>query len=356
MELESAIQELISRLEFVSLPGLGSFVKKYEPASPSADGKTFNPPREFFIFDPSRIFNDEALENYICETSNIDHKKASAIVEQYVQDIKGRLSKGIEVSFDGIGTLKQNTKGDFELIPSDNVLSKTYGLGKVEMAQKTTEKKKVEPVTPAKKVEVKPPVKAEVTPKPAATGKSKTSIFVPLVVIFAIIAIVAVVLFVPELRFWETNNNIDTELVAQAEEESSNSDDDFATPFDSTDIDTNATINEPDTLPVTAEPSSTSEIKTTTAVPDKKVALYYQESKQEEGKTFYIIAGSFTQENNAQKLIQDLSVKGYKPLLIQNNNMYRVAIYKFTNRDRALRELERLKSQKISDKVWLLTL
>ncbi|HPV56087.1 MAG TPA: hypothetical protein PKW61_03080, partial [Tenuifilaceae bacterium] len=105
MELESAIQELLSRLEFVSLPGLGSFEKKYEHATPSADGKSFDPPREFFVFDTKRVFNDEALENFVAESFGLDHGKATEVVEKFVAGIKGRLESNTEVVFPGVGIL-----------------------------------------------------------------------------------------------------------------------------------------------------------------------------------------------------------------------------------------------------------
>ena len=75
----------------------------------------------------------------------------------------------------------------------------------------------------------------------------------------------------------------------------------------------------------------------------------------ETGKSFYIIAGSFTSEVNAQKFLSELAEKGYKPTLIPRNKLYSVSLYTFSNRDRALRELERLKSEQTFEKLWLLS-
>ena len=352
MELESAIQELLSRLEFVSLPGLGSFEKKYEHATPSADGKSFDPPREFFVFDTKRVFNDEALENFVAESFGLDHGKATEVVEKFVAGIKGRLESNTEVVFPGVGILMRNSGGTIELTSSDDVISQTFGLGRVEVSTKVTEKKKVEIVTPTLKPEPKPFVKQEDKAKPAPKPQSKKGIFVPVFIILAIMAIAATLVFVPELRFWENIKSSSKNQVVQTTLESEVvvlPSDSSVTTNDS--LETTENINSTDTAKVT-QPEKSPVI----AVTDKKAALYYQETSTPESKTFYIIAGSFSQENNAQKLIQELSAKGYRPILLQTDNMYRVAVYKFTNRDRALRELERLKAQKLSNKVWLLSI
>ncbi len=351
MELESAIQELLSRLEFVSLPGLGSFVKRYEPATPSADGKSFDPPREFFVFDSKRVFNDEALENFVAESFNLDHRKTTEFVEKFVAGIKEKLESNTEVVFPGVGVLKRNSSGTIELTSSDDVISQTFGLGKVEIGTKVTEKKKVEIVTPSVKTEPKPIVKQEEKPKPAPKSQSKKGILIPVLIILAIMVIAATLVFIPEFRFWENmQSNIENQIVQTTPESQAVvlPSDSVATATDS--LETTENINSTDTAKV-EQPE-----KSVIAVTDKKSALYYQETSTPESKTFYIIAGSFSQENNAQKLIQELSTKGYRPFLLQTDNMYRVAVYKFTNRDRALRELERLKAQKLSDKVWLLSI
>jgi len=348
LELESAIQELLSRLEFVSLPGLGSFVKKYESATLSTDGKLFNPPREYFIFDTSRVFNDEAIENFICEIAGVDHKKSAKIVDRFVESLKERLSRGEDILFGGIGSLKLNEAGIVELFPSEEVISQTFGLGKLEVNRKPVEKKKTEPVVVAAKFEPKtvaaPKKVSEKTP-----NKPRKIIVVPVIIAVAVVFVLTVVLLVPAVRFWESEGGEEIVQVSQPNEEQGNTDDAIALAAD-----TSVTSADSSTSTSGAKPQVETKPVSTTA--DIKSALYYQETKPAENKTFYLIAGSFSVEANAQSLIAELSAKGYKPLLIQNNNMYRVALYKFSNRDRALRELERLKSQNISGKVWLLSL
>ena len=68
MELQKLIKLLLATNNFVSLPGLGSFIVTYKPAQLSADSQTFKPPKEFIRFDTSRTFNDEALENALVDS------------------------------------------------------------------------------------------------------------------------------------------------------------------------------------------------------------------------------------------------------------------------------------------------
>ncbi len=355
MELESAIQELLSRLEFVSLPGLGSFVKKYETASRSADGTSFNPPREFYVFDAQRTFNDEALENFVSEKNNVDHPTASEIVAKFTSTVKEKLEANANVTFPGVGVLSKAANGNISLTPTENTFSQTFGLGSVTTPQSSTPKKE-EPTVQKKQVTVEP------TPKPAALAqkkenkvshKSSGKILVPAIVILAFVAIALTLYFVPELHFWENLKSSTNTPIAQDTIKA-----EPATPSALADVQGSDSLIQTTTEPVAVDSIQDEQPKTTqpVAVTNKKEALYYQETEQSENKTFYIIAGSFAQEDNAQKLIQDLSAKGYKPTLMKTDNIYRVAIYKFSNRDRALRELERLKSQKVSNTVWLLTL
>ena len=144
MELESAFQELLSRLEFVSLPGLGSFVKKYEPASLSTDGKLLNPPREYFIFDTSRAFDDEALTTFVAENINVDHKKAAEVVEQFTAKTKIKLASGAEVMFPGVGALRMDSSGNINLATTNETVSQTFGLETIELTPNVYPDKKIE--------------------------------------------------------------------------------------------------------------------------------------------------------------------------------------------------------------------
>jgi hypothetical protein len=60
--------------------------------------------------------------------------------------------------------------------------------------------------------------------------------------------------------------------------------------------------------------------------------------------------------DNAQILYNKLLNAGNKPEILKSDGHIRVAHSKFTDRNRALRELERLRQEKPTESVWLLGL
>ena len=54
--------------------------------------------------------------------------------------------------------------------------------------------------------------------------------------------------------------------------------------------------------------------------------------------------------------IEKLEAKGFRPEILKSNGRYRVAMLKYTDRNRALRELDRLRKEKPNESVWLLGL
>jgi len=72
-------------------------------------------------------------------------------------------------------------------------------------------------------------------------------------------------------------------------------------------------------------------------------------------KQYYIIAGSFSKEENAQKLIAQLSEKGYSAVVADTNKngMYRVAYVGFSSKADAKQELLAIRQGENAE-AWLL--
>lgn len=360
------MQKILQTNDYVSLPGLGSIVRKYEPARLADDGKTLLPPAEYYVFDPSRSFNDEALENYLETSLGLSKTEAANKVEEYSKFIQERLKNNEIVHFPGIGSLRSGFDGRIELV-ADDILATSDFLPPVDItianqkAARVESNTKVETPSAGQTVEVKPIPEAKVKPsltEPSVKSQksSKPVIAVLLVLLIVIVLGVAFVL-VPKLRFWESGK---PENIAQT----------ISVAGDETNKDNanQQAIKEPKSDSITVEKQVKSDSAETssviTAKPheslivpiDKKSALLYQDKAESESKTYYIVIGSFASQANAQKLIDEVSKLGYKPFIIPGNNVYRVAIFQFTNRDRALRELERVRGLHLTSQAWLLTL
>lgn len=337
MDINKLIRELLVSNNFVSLPGLGSFVQSYQPAKLSADGSTFLPPMQVVTFDPTRTFNDEALEKILIDKFSLTPSKAAEKVKLFVVSVKDSIEKGEQVEFENVGILKRNEAGQLVLQQVDELhrASATFGLKEV----KTEEKKKPVPHT---KTTPKAAVMTTLTAKPsvATPKKSRGAIVGAVMGVLVLLAMTSLLFFVPQLRFWEGTTKPVAEVKQPLPEKPV---------VDSLETD----YSKDTTLQETSQVDIKQAVATTT---DKKKALYYEEPQQQESKTYYIIAGSFEKLENAQVLSHSLTSRGYNPEIIQSDGRFRVAMTKYTDRNRALRELERLRREKPTEQVWLLGL
>lgn len=347
LELQNLIKLLLADNRFVSLPTIGSFVVTYKPATLSADGKKFYPPHEIIGFNTSRKFNDEAIERALVERYGMAKNTAQEAVNTFVGWVNQRLTAGHEVYFDGVGTLKLSD-GSMAFTPEDDSkrVASTFGLADVA----------VEPV--------RGEVKKQVAPKTVQTAqassqkgssqgrvRSNKAFYIGIAAgVLILLLAVSSLLFIPEFRFWDTGES-HQDIVEITDD---NVDINFMP------VDTVA--NEPiDTVSFASDthtelPVQESEIPSISVDMDKKAALYYEEPVAQDCKTFYIISGSFERMENAQIHLKRLEHKGYRPEILKSNGNYRVAMLKYTDRNRALRELERLRKEKPNQSVWLLGL
>ncbi len=331
MEINLIIRELLAKHNFISLPGIGSFTQKYEPAFPSADGKSFIPPKQIISFDTSRTFNDESIESYLCDKLAISQTEASALLKNFIERLTNDLNDGKPFVFENVGELFKNKKGKLKFEQATNIEAalSTFGL-------KTLEVEKVSFKKPSK-VKVKeqqPPSKNEGN----TIKKSSTSKFL---VVFSVVIVVAALavtfILVPEFRFWEKS------LIA-------NQDTIETTSYSSKKLEvvqTISTISKKDSINSKIEQNITDKNV-------KKTALYYEEPKIQDNKTYYLVVGSFGKIENAQKLFDKFKQKGFNPEIIQGSNMFRVSISKTTDKNRALSDFNKFRSDNPKEPVWLL--
>lgn len=337
MEIRSAIREILTKNDFVSLPGVGSFIQKYEPARLSPDGTTFLPPRQTVTFDTSRVFNDEAIENYICSVTGVNHVKASEILTEFINQINTELKQGKEIQFQNIGSLSKDINGviHFNQAPESELASSTFGLSEVKSGKKEEKK----PVIVEKKI-----IYQSKTYQPKHTIRVKPILITSSLIVAA--ALIVALIMIPDLRFWVTNPEVISQQDSEKEKVAINQVNEPAAASEEQN-----SINT-ETIPIVDDVVN-QEIETQS---DKKNALYYEEPKQQDNKTYYIIAGSFGKLENAQKLANQANQKGFQPEILQAENMYRVSILKFTDRNRALAELGKLRREKPDESFWLLGL
>ena len=339
MEINLIIRELLAKHNYISLPGLGSFVQMYEPAKPSADGKSFVSPKQSITFDSSRNFNDEAVENYLCEKSGIDHSSASKLVVEFINKIREDLDNGQDCVFENVGTLSKNKQGlvQFQQAKDLDSAISTYGLKDVDITitpkalkQKTAPKAQPTPI----------PTKREVVPEKSS---SSMKAFAITTIVLAVLALAATFILIPDLRFWnnfisKTENKTDLKL------DTLNKNTQKVT---KTSPKTESSVNKKDSL-------NTKVDKTISDNSVKKTALYYEEPKIQDNKAYYLIVGSFGKLENAQKLSEKYIQQGFKPEIIQGNSMYRVSINRFSDKNSAISEFNKFRNDHPNESIWVL--
>lgn len=341
MELQKIIKELLVKNKFVSLPGLGSFVQSYQHAKLASDGKSFLPPKEELRFDSTRTFNDDVLEQFVQSKLGLSRDESIDAVKEFVSKVKSTIEKGEPVFFDNIGTLKKDKAGKIVLEETNDMerLSSTFGLQPVDV-----DENKAKTITEEQKQDIT--LKRS---KPKSAPGTETSHKGWIIGVASAVAVMALLIsgllyFIPDLQFWrEIENEPITEVSTYANEKD----------VPSSTVEHDVEFEKLDTIEQELPPESNEKVAFET---DKKQALYYQEPKQQEDKTFYIISGSFESLNNAQTHFNNLADNGHSPEIIHSNGRYRVAMRKFTNRNRALSELYRLRREKPTESVWLLGL
>ena len=335
MRLNRIIQKLLANNNFISLPGIGSFVQTLEPAKLSTDGVTFIPPKQTILFSTSRTFNDELIERYLQDTEGLTAIETRTRVQQYISRLKEELEKGTTITFENVGTLQKKGDGSlyFEPFAEKQRASSTFGLQPIKLDPK-------ERVSHSPHKQSEPQIK-----KPVASSSNFTAVGLPIMLgvaaVVVLMLISSLLIFVPELRFWSHKSETTLDIIAVK------------------------SSNQPSTTRNLPLDSASQNITDTTSnkyednveiITDKKQALFYQEPAKPDNKTYYLIAGSFEQIDNAQQLINSLTKLGHSPELLHSNGYYRVAISKFSDKNGALRELARLRSQKATKSVWVLGL
>lgn len=383
MKLEPVIQHLLSKYDFVSLPTLGSFVRKYSPAR--MEGTAIIPPREYYVFDTGRIFDDEALIGYLTG-QDIPADEARKLVERFVKVVSDELGAGRTVNFPGVGTLRADTEGKPVLDPDPmGGATETFGLTQVETGITGSDKESVqdEAIEDSKKSEsqeetaaseahpdvkpVSPDSAVYSAPSYREQSGSRKGLWVAAAFLILLILSGAAIWFVPGL------SSVKSQLISSLSLKSGKSGNEAIVTTDEPAIAPkelqvlngiiDTLIETVDSVVQTAQQLDTAVhihaaiAKQVNRITDKKEALTYTEPPSETFSEFYIIIGSFANEANALSLQERLKAKGYKPMVVRSNNMYRVALYRFTKHDRAMRELERIKASSPDMKgAWLLSL
>lgn len=166
--LSKMIGELVRDRSEVGLPGLGSFVSEFVPASFSDRGYTINPPYKRVTFVPG-VVEDDSLVKLYAQSNNIDEDSSKAILLHFLEDTKKLLVDKKTVVFPGLGRLRATRQNNFFFITDESLDIYPEGFGLSPISLKNQEETAVElhhVVESLADILVEPALEVPATPEP----------------------------------------------------------------------------------------------------------------------------------------------------------------------------------------------
>jgi hypothetical protein len=159
------LADLLYHNECVIVPGLGGFIKAFNPARIIHTTHHFFPPSGSIAFNAGLSGNDGLLANYIASVENKSYREAIGEIHLWVEKCHETLKRGDNLLLEGIGELFLNASGRIEFKPSTatNFNADAFGL----------------PVFFATVADSEPTAIPEVQPRRRANSSSKLHRLVP---------------------------------------------------------------------------------------------------------------------------------------------------------------------------------
>ena len=310
--IEYYISELLFLHDCVILPNFGGFVGNPQSAKLNKITGILSPPSKQILFNANLKTNDGLLITHISNQEGITQEIIKNEVENYITKIANKLTSSKVLRIDKIGLFTLGREGNI-IFSQDRI--NNYSLDSFGM--KATHNKAV-----IREAIIKEKVAATIETIRTQSNNPKAflraaAVIIPLIALSYI-----------SITQEDKINNVYTQMAG-------------LNPFE------NSIITEPITEMVSEVKI---EVKTTPIleiIEEKNVPIIISQ------KTYYIIAGAFSQKKNANKLLEKLKKWNYNTELVPRGNLLRVSYNSFTNKADALIALHQIK-QENSD-AWLLT-
>ena len=132
--LSKMIAELVPDHNEVGLPGLGTFVSEFVPASFTDRGYTITPPYKRVTFVPGAVTDNSLVELY-ARSNGISEDQARAALSQFLEDTKKVLLDRKTVVFPGLGRLRATRQNNIFFITDEalDIYPEGFGLEPVSL-------------------------------------------------------------------------------------------------------------------------------------------------------------------------------------------------------------------------------
>ena len=130
MKIEQYISQLLYRHQCVTVPGFGAFLTEIQSAHMHEKTNSFYPPKKLISFNSHLKNNDGLLANHISNIEKTSYENAVAAIESEVVIWKSILQVNEKFSLKNIGELSLNAEKNVVFTPSENInyLTESFGL------------------------------------------------------------------------------------------------------------------------------------------------------------------------------------------------------------------------------------
>ena len=272
MKIEQYISQLLYRHQCVTVPGFGAFLTEIQSAHLHENTHSFYPPKKLISFNPHLKNNDGLLANHIATAEKTTYEKAVASIESEVVIWKSILQVNERFTLKNVGELYLNSEKNMVFTPSENInyLKESFGLNSFVSPAVKRETYKLE----AEIIEEKAPIIFT----PEARAKSRPYLKYAAIFVLALTATGSIGYKLHENHVAEQTLIVESAVEKQVQNK----------------------IQEATFLISTPIPSVTLTVK-------------------EEKLAYHIVAGVFSNEENAQKAYLDLVNSGFKARRIAPN-------------------------------------
>ena len=335
MKMETYISDLLYRHDCVIIPGLGGLITNYRSAQIHPVSHTFRPPSKSIRFNVNLQEDDGLLANYVSSCESISFASAQSKIERFVFSIQNDLEHKKEARLPKIGILSVDINGiiSFEPDLKVNYLPDAFGLEAIQSPAILRKSKGID-------------VSKQIYQGAKSIQAQKTSFnWKVAAVLIPLIGLSTYVSFQQETigdkyanyaylnPFKEKPAAVYVPRTMEVKEKTIALKETKITTTPKTVVETVKTITE-------------EAVKKTIPAPSVKTTLV--------SKPFHLVAGCFSSEHNATKLVAQLKTEGFDASVIgQNaNGLFRVAFQSYVSRELAVLEMKKLKDSGKS--TWLL--
>lgn len=350
MNISKYVAELLFDFECVVIPGFGGLIVNDKPSTVNRINHQFKPPFRNILFNTHLKANDGLLVNQIAASEGISFKEARSKVDQFVLSVVEQLKNGGSFTFENIGTIHYDKEENivFEQNNQVNYNPHSYGLtGFVSPpVKRISDEEKLRNIIIPPKAKTTKPVdrKPDIVEEKGEKKRKYRAVFLVLGILILLLSFGWGITNPDKVRFyWENTASaiayISPDFVQSSKQNVVNEARYIPRKMIESDKEILARIekskkiaeHQPVENDLDTEPQPIKNIIEEVIPQPKEEAvedIVINPPKVEpSGPLYYIIAGSFSNVKNAERLVSNLKLKGFNAQIADTNStgMFRVA-------------------------------